>query len=325
MARTARGAAPSRRQQIVKKVAKSKAKAAPVKKKLTVAKGSKESSVLTTALNAALDDITQTLLRDHHKILLTQRYVHTEKLFKVVDAADKFTLHKTLIYLSQAPKALMRAVLIKYSEYKNAKVTWTDELLNRADRVHHLKGVQNLFFNLADLDADNKIHVHHRKAFVEAYFRRMKLVNRPLPQISGRDGKISFESCQCYKYQTVVDGKFTEIYHFAGTKITIPDDYNILDNNTWTFSENHSSLLAEIQGRRRTGNVWDLFEEVLGDDWDHGADRDEKMADIVVAVKAELGDDVKAEDDDEDFEQEELPPPAPVGDGRPKPKKQRTA
>lgn len=285
---------------LAKAKAKGKAKAASksavsslAKKKFhqTVVRGSDAaSSVLNETLSEALENIVSTLVSNPDRILLMQKFVRNEKLFTSAKVSTKEGyLHNTLLVMSQSPKKLWKDSLVAASEkYHDKRKCWTATLLTACDKAEGLQGVEQMLVALADIDMTDKIPVRHREVFVGSIARRIIERGRPWPTIK-RDGKIDWERCVCFQLAGLVDNQHTKLKHWSGKEADIPQDYMVLNNGSWSLVNNHSSMLAELRGKRASPNCWEIFEECLGDSWDFGLYRDEELFKVAREVAKDLG------------------------------------
>jgi len=135
--------------------------------------------------------------------------------------------------------------------------------------------------------------------------------DRPVPQIT-KVGKIIWQGT-CYTLDALVEKVYTKVTHISGASIKLPED--LQPTAEWEIVDNHSSLYAELRGKRQSENLWRLFEEVLGDKWGDQWDRVAQAKDELDALRG--GVPIKKQDAS-GTKGADGPPPPPLGDGAPK-------
>ena len=156
------------------------------------------------------------------------------------------------------------------------------------DRMTGLQGVCEVFCAMADIDMNDKVPCKHKQLFVDTFLLRMTKCSRPLPRIT-RDGSLDWDACACYKYDGEKDGKYTKVVHWRGKSIAIPSDYSVSSDGSWSITHNYSSTLAIMKGTRAQQNLWELFEEQLGDEWTVALLRETEMEGIVAECATRIG------------------------------------
>ena len=215
-----------------------------------------------TALNGdALTELVEFLSQPENqsKILAVLRMAKTDSYFCTRRTLPTDWIHHTLIYLKSVSKTLWKEVLLTFAKAKNLR--WDEKLLAFCDKKYELHGIEAIVCYLGRMTYDDHLakELHYKPLLIAVMVERFKTCTGSVT--IGRDGTLSFDP-PLYKFGAAANGRHSSIIHTpTGTEASIPDDLCVRSDGSWRIVDDWSTFDASLVGKRRSENVFSLFEE----------------------------------------------------------------
>ena len=273
-------------------------------------------SIANSTLNDSLNNIIVELAKRQDNILLTEKWVMNDSLFKVGNETSESndSLHPTLIRMSSIPKKIMMDILMEaWATLSQPKTVLSVKMLKVMDKKYSLKGIVKLFCGLARVEFQDHIPAHIKSVLAKVMKGRILAKSAPAHvRINARDGTLDLGDDSRYKLKQADEGdRYTHtLCRSLNIEAPIPSEFNFASNNV-ELDNNHSYYDACLRSSHRRTSIWELIEE------SHPEVQVEYVAeDLDRLVKKHSVCEGKSKSDDQSAELETPLPPA-TGPGKP--------
>ena len=126
------------------------------------------------------------------KILIRARMIDNEYYFKKRAVLSKDWLHVTIVKFSGVPKTEMMTILLVARRQTPMCTLWTKDMLRKADKFYHLRGIERLFMCVGNLLLGDPLPVkcHYRPLFRSMVHRMVSVLFSASSSIDSVSGEM---------------------------------------------------------------------------------------------------------------------------------------
>ena len=217
---------------------------------------------LSAILNDALNELVEDCLSNPHKILVLNRMSKIKEYFEQKEDIQEDWLHPTLIRFDKVPKQFFIGLLVEYAAKQQFTPAWTEELLQKFDKKHSLKGIEALACYLGHLSlTDHTPSLCTYKPLLKAVLISRFELNDVQVEIDHTGGGMDFSKDGIYTLTGLVGNKWTKVVsNKSEVSVDIPEDFSVT-MDSWKLVADHSWEAAQLKGKSVSIQILHLFEE----------------------------------------------------------------